>query len=148
MKKFLFLAFAMSLMLFCSASHEAFSGVSPPVSFNYNDKTEISMPGFTTISFENVDNVIVYNYVVSVEEGQYIVLSRYYNDKLQLNPESPVVAVDNYRATLFNNPDLSYKYAAVTRKFVLTNNFTIYNSTNNLTDQIIKGMQYRSSLWV
>lgn len=100
MKKFLFLAFAISMVLFCSASHEAFSGVSPPVSFNVNDNNqEISVPGFTTISFENVDCAIVYNNVVSVEEGQYYVLSQSYNN-------------------------------------------------NKQTDPIIKGMQYRSSLWV
>lgn len=69
MKKFLFLAFAISLMLFCSVSHEVFSGVSPPVLFNYNDKTKI-------------------------------------------------------------------------------NDFTIYTYTNKQMEQIIKGMQYRSSLWV
>ena len=146
-KRFLFLAFEISMMLFCSASHEAFSGVSPPTSFNHNDKTEISVPGFTTISFENVDNEIVYNYVVSAEEEQAIVLSQYHN-QLQLNPESPVVALDNYRATLFSNPVKSYKYAAITRKFALTNDFNIYNSTNNTNDPIIKSMQYRSSLWV
>ena len=147
MKKFLFLAFAISLMLFCSASHEAFSGASPPASFNYNDKTEISVTGFTTISFENEDNEIVYNYVVSAEEEQAIVLSQYHN-QLQLNPESPVVALDNCKATLLSNPVKSYQYAAVTRKIVLTNDFNIYNSTNNLMDKIIKDMQYRSSLWV
>ena len=59
MKKFLFLAFAISLMLFCSASHEAFSGVSPPT-FNGNKTEFILTNDFTIYNFNtNVNDPII-----------------------------------------------------------------------------------------
>lgn len=150
MKKYLFLIFAVTMSLFCSASHEAFSGKSPPgLSINFNDDYNEISAGFTTISsLENVDNNdVVYNAAIAVEEVNYSIL--FNSQKLYLNPESPVVAIYyNYSSTLLsNNLTNSYKYAAVTRKFVLTNDFCIYNSTNRHNRLIIADMQYRSSLW-
>lgn len=150
MKKYLFLIFAVTMLLFCSASHEAFSGKSPPgLSVNFNDDyNEISVPGFTTISsLENVDNNVVYNAAIAVEEANYSIL--FNSQKLYLNPESPVVAIYyNYSSTLLsNNPTNSYKYAAVTRKFVITNDSYFYNSTTAHNKPIISGMQFKSSLW-
>ena len=150
MKKYLFLIFAVTMLLFCSASHEAFSGTSPPaLSQISDDYNEISVPGFTTISsLENVDNNdVVYNAAIAVEEANYSILTSNSN-KLYLNPESPVVVNNSQNATLLsNNKFILFKYAAISRKFVIKNDSYFYNSTNGHNEPIISGMQFRSSLW-
>lgn len=146
--RFSFLAFAISMILFCSISHEVFPGKAPPESVFQTEYNDIfSVPGYSTDLNVVQDVDLAYRYA-AVEEAHIYSMpaSIAFNYNYILNQESPVTS--NSSGVLFSNETGNDLYAASTRKIVIKNseNFNYnYNASNKI---LIRTMQYRASLWV
>lgn len=147
--KLSFLAFAISMILFCSISHEVFSGKSPPESVFQTEYNDIfSVPGYSTdLNVVQEDADLAYSYATVEEAHIYLMpASITLNYNYFINQESPVTS--NRYGVLFSNETYNDLYAVLTRKIVIKNSENFNYNYNTSNKKLIRTMQYRASLWV